>query len=312
MTALEAPGKGPLPDATTVYRPARPVLPAAVLAALQRGAGDPTQRSQQGVLWRTARTPTGPGTLRLESRSDGVHAAAWGPGADWLVGQVPAMLGAYDDPGGFEPRHPVVREAWRRFRPLPLPSTGLVFEMAAPAILEQKVTGAEARGSWRALLFRYGDPAPGPAPRGMRVFPAAAVWRRIPSWEWHRANVMPQRMRCLLATAAVAHRLDEAVGLPRDERLRRLRSVPGIGRWTAAEVAQRAWGDPDEVSYGDFHIPAMVGWALTGRPVDDDGMMELLEIYRGQRQRAVRLIELSGVRKPRFGPRLAAGDIRAL
>jgi len=94
--------------------------------------------------------------------------------------------------------------------------------------------------------------------------------------------------------------------------LQRLRAVPGVGVWTAAEVAQRAWGDPDEVSVGDFHLPALVGWALAGRPVDDDGMLELLSPYAGHRHRAVRLVEMSGVRKPGFGPRMPVGDIRGL
>jgi 3-methyladenine DNA glycosylase/8-oxoguanine DNA glycosylase len=248
----------------------------------------------------------------MQRRSGGVHVAAWGAGAEWMVAQAPGLLGAADDPAGFEPRHPVVAATWRRVRPMPLPSTGLVFEIAAAAILEQKVTGTEARASWRHLVRRFGEPAPGPAPVGMCVAPAPAVWRRIPSWEWHRANVMPQRMRCLIGAADVAYRLEESLSLPRQDRLQRLRAVPGIGRWTAAEVAQRAWGDPDEVSYGDFHVPALVGWALVGHPVDDDGMMDLLAAYSGHRHRAVRLIELSGVSKPRFGPRLTAGDIRRI
>jgi 3-methyladenine DNA glycosylase/8-oxoguanine DNA glycosylase len=144
----------------------------------------------------------------------------------------------------------------------------------------------------------------------MRVFPAPQVWRRIPSWEWHRANVDPGRARTVMAAARVAGRLEEALSLPLETRVARMRLVDGIGRWTAAETAQRAWGDPDEPSVGDFHLPALVGWALVGRPVDDDGMLELLEAYPGHRHRAVRLVELSGVRKPKFGPRSAVGDIR--
>lgn len=296
-------------DAGTVWQPSHSVPARRVLGGLRRGTGDPTHRvAADGALWRTALTPNGPATLRLTETGAGVAAEAWGAGADWLVERVPRLLGADDDPAGFHPHHELLRDAWRRLAPLPLPSTGLVFEMLVPAILEQRVTGHEARASWRVLLHRYGTAAPGPAPAGMRVFPPAEAWRRIPSWEWHRANVTPQRMRCVLAAAQVGHRLDQAIELPRAERLRRLRAVPGIGRWTAAEVAQRAWGDPDEVSYGDYHIAALVGWALLGRPVDDDGMMELLEPYAGHRQRAVRLIELS-FRKPRFGPRMTPGNI---
>jgi 3-methyladenine DNA glycosylase/8-oxoguanine DNA glycosylase len=86
--------------------------------------------------------------------------------------------------------------------------------------------------------------------------------------------------------------------------------VPGIGAWTVAEVAQRALGDADALSVGDYHLSAFVGWALAGRPLDDDGMVELLERWRPHRYRVVRLLECSGFRKPRFGPRLTVQDHR--
>jgi 3-methyladenine DNA glycosylase/8-oxoguanine DNA glycosylase len=88
--------------------------------------------------------------------------------------------------------------------------------------------------------------------------------------------------------------------------------VPGVGAWTVAEVRQRAHGDADAVSVGDFHIPKLVGWCLAGRPVDDAGMLELLEPYAGHRYRAVRLLELSGTQYPRFAPRYAPRDFRRM
>jgi 3-methyladenine DNA glycosylase/8-oxoguanine DNA glycosylase len=91
----------------------------------------------------------------------------------------------------------------------------------------------------------------------------------------------------------------------------RLRSLPGIGVWTAAEVRQRALGDPDAVSVGDYHIPGLVGWALTGRKVDDAGMLKLLEPYAGHRYRVTRLLELSGNHPPRRGPRMPVRDYRS-
>jgi 3-methyladenine DNA glycosylase/8-oxoguanine DNA glycosylase len=301
------------PRVDSVWRPREPVALGLTLGCLERGAGDPTQRAgSDGSLWRTARTPTGPVTLQLSAARDGVRARAWGPGGEWMVDRVPDLLGAGDDVSGFVPAHPVVRETWRRLAHMRLPSLGLVLECLVPAVLEQRVTGREARASYRLLLRRFGDIAPGPAPAGMRVMPPAATWKRIPSWEWHRANVDPGRARTVIAAAEVAHRLEESLTMPRTARLQRLRAVPGVGAWTVAEVAQRAWGDPDEVSVGDFHLPALVGWALAGRPVDDDGMLELLAPYAGHRHRAVRLVELSGVRKPAFGPRMPVGDIRGL
>ncbi len=146
----------------------------------------------------------------------------------------------------------------------------------------------------------------------MRVPPTPTRIREVPDWEWHRAGVDNARRRAILGCAAVAHRLEAACELGGEPGRQLLRRVPGIGIWTAAEVAQRAWGDPDAVSFGDFHIPTVVGWALVGRPLDDAGMLEVLAPYVPQRQRAVRYVETSGFRRPRFGPRFSPKDYRAM
>jgi 3-methyladenine DNA glycosylase/8-oxoguanine DNA glycosylase len=73
---------------------------------------------------------------------------------------------------------------------------------------------------------------------------------------------------------------------------------------------QRASGDPDAVSVGDYNLPKAVGWALAGRIVDDAGMLGLLAPYAGHRYRVTRLVELSGIRPPRRGPRLPVRDYR--
>jgi len=144
------------------------------------------------------------------------------------------------------------------------------------------------------------------------VFPSPEVWRRVPSWEWHKAGVGPQRsdtmMRSAMVAASLERTLDLGFGGPAVEQA--LRSIPGVGVWTAAETMQRAYGDPDSPSVGDYHLPSLVGWALIGKPVDDDGMLELLEPWRGHRQRVMRLIESSGFAKPKFGPRMTVQNHR--
>jgi 3-methyladenine DNA glycosylase/8-oxoguanine DNA glycosylase len=221
------------------------------------------------------------------------------------------MLGAEDDQAGFAPVHPLLREMSGRHPGARVGRSGRVLEALIPAILEQKVVGAEARRAWRYLLHHFGQPAPGPAPDGMRVFPEAATWARIPSWEWHRAGVEPVRGAAITGAALVAARLEEITSLAASEADRRLRSLPGVGPWTSAEVRQRACGDADAVSVGDYNLPAAVGWALAGRVVDDAGMLRLLAPYAGHRYRATRLVELSGTRPPRHGPRLAMREHRA-
>ena len=300
-------------EVETVWRPALPVDVALTLRPLQRGGNDPThKRTPDGSSWRTTLTPLGPATTRITQRQGEVHAQAWGPGAEWAIAALPTLLGADDDWSGFVAGHPLLEQALRRHPGLRLPRTGRVMEVLVPAVIEQKVTGKEAFRGYAALVRRFGSPAPGPAPHGMRVPPAPETWRRIPSWEWHRAGVDPQRMRTVMGAARVAHRLEEVVALPREEALRRLRAVPGIGVWTAAEVVQRALGDGDEISVGDYHLAGFVGWALLGRPLDDAGMVELLEPWRPHRQRVVRLLEVSGATKPRFGPRMPIQDHRSV
>lgn len=297
----------------TTYSPDHPVDLALILRPLIRGHFDPTMRTDASGTWRTARTPQGPATMHLARRPDGVQVVAWGPGAEWVIAGVPELLGARDDWSELDVSlSPLLADSRRRNPGLRLLRTRQVFEMMLAAIFEQKVTGKEARYSWRVLITKYGSPPPGPAPDGMRVFPSAETWLRIPSWEWHRAGVGPERSAAAMRVAAVAASLERTLETGRAGREveRVLRSIPGVGAWTAAETMQRAHGDPDSPSVGDYHLPALVGWALVGRPVDDDGMLELLAPWSGHRQRIMRLIESSGFTKPRFGPRMTVQDHR--
>lgn len=280
------------------------------LGVLARGPGDPAYRvDADGAVWRASRTPEGPGTLRLTARAGEVRAEAWGPGADRLLDGLPALLGAEDDPAAFVPRHRLLHESHRRHPGLRLARTGLVLESLIPSVLEQKVTSDEAYRAWRLLLTRHGEPAPGPAPAGMRVMPGPGAWALIPSWEWHRAGVDAKRSATIVRAARVAVRLEEAAAMDDARAAARLQAVPGIGPWTAAETLQRSNGSPDAVTTGDLHLPGVVGYALTGsRGADDAAMLDLLAPYAGQRHRACRLILLSGVTPPRRGPRFTVPD----
>ncbi len=281
----------------------------AVLVGLRHGTADPTFRAKTaGRWWLGWRTPDGPATLRLEAQpvADQVDATAWGPGAAWALRQVPELLGEADDPSGFVAHHPAVDEAARRFRWWRVPRSGLVLQTLVTAIIEQKVTGQEAFAAYRLLVRRFGERAPGPgADLDLWVPPAHEEWAAVPSWEWLRAGVDPARSRPLVAAVQYAGRLEECLRMSPADARARLESLPGVGVWTSAEVAQRALGDADALSVGDYHVAKNIGWALTGSEVDDDGMLELLQPYAGHRYRVQRLLELAGATRPRRGPRLA-------
>src|SRR6476659_6382004 len=154
---------------TGTWRPPHPIDPAQVLWPLRRGSHDPTLRFEPSGIWRTSRTPQGSVTLHLSVTRPEIRYAAWGPGAEWAVAQLPELLGAGDDWSDLDTTgHPVLDRSRRAHPGLRIPRTTLVFESLVPAVLEQRVVGADARRSWRELVTRFGSPAPGPAPAGVR------------------------------------------------------------------------------------------------------------------------------------------------
>ncbi|MEZ3161122.1 DNA-3-methyladenine glycosylase 2 family protein [Microbacterium sp. BWT-B31] len=298
----------------TEYRPRHPLDLSRTVLVQRRGFADPTTIVDGAVIWRASRTPHGVATLALREVSPGViRGAAWGPGREWAIAQLPALCGADDDPTGFDGSgHPLVAETHRRNPGLRLGRTGIVFDALAGAIIEQKVTGTQAFAAWRRIVTWFGERAPGPTPRPMFAPPSIDGWRQVPSWAWHRAGLEPPQARTIVEAARHGASIERAVleASDADARDRVLTSQRGVGAWTAAETRIRALGDPDAVSVGDFHLAHEVGYALTGERVDDDGMLRLLAPWTGQRQRVIRLIGLSGAREPRRGPRLHPEDHR--
>ena len=290
------------------------------LGLLARGRTDPCLRFEvSGSTWRATRTSGGPATLLIELVDDGrtVRGRAWGAGAASALAGLEALLGLDDDPDALVPRHAVVADAARRLRGMRIGRTGAVLEALVPAILEQKITGEEARHVYRGLVRAFGADAPGPA--GLRLPPNPALMAAAPYYAYHPLGLERRRADLIRAVAREAPRLGRlaaaASGPGHDpaHAYSVLRAFPGIGPWTAAEVGARAFGDPDAVSIGDVHIPDMVCWALAGEPRGtDERMLELLEPYRGQRGRVIRLLEASGAAAPRRGPRMPTRRIAGL
>ncbi|MBB5513418.1 3-methyladenine DNA glycosylase/8-oxoguanine DNA glycosylase [Neomicrococcus aestuarii] len=304
----------------THWDPCGPFDLARTLGVLQRGANDPTVRVSTGEAWLCFQYDGAATAVRVRHLSAGapVEFAVWSSAAEAVADSLPRLVGAHDDWAAFDdpafvdtlPR--LVTEARRRHPGIRFPATGRVFDALVPAILEQKVTGMEARYAWAYLVNRFGTAAPGPVPRGMKIAPTAAGWRRVPTWEWHKARVDYKRRDAILRCAHLGSGLDRLSDNPDAHEVEeKMRTVPGVGAWTAAEVLQRTHGSPDHISVGDFHLAHFVGQALTGRRTDDAGMLELLEPWTGHRQRVVRMLGLSGAKNPSYGPRLHPMDHRA-
>jgi len=275
---------------------------------LLRGGGDPTMRIVGAEVWRASRTPDGPVTVGFVQADGGVDVETWGPGSGWLLERAPEWSGALDDDSSFAPAPGVVRDLWRRRPGLRIPRTGLVTERLIPVVLEQKVTGLEARRAYRRLTTALAESAPGPV--GLTLPPDPGRVAALPYYAFHPFGVERRRAEVLRSVCGRAAWLDAAFDLTVAEAGQRIGSLRGLGPWSVAEVARTALGDADAVSVGDFHVPNIVAWVLAGEARGtDERMLELLEPYRPHRGRVQRLLEVSGIRAPAFGPRM---EVRAI
>ncbi|NGM11653.1 DNA-3-methyladenine glycosylase family protein [Verrucosispora sioxanthis] len=264
---------------------------------------DPCARFVAGAFWWAARTPDGPATLALRHEGGELVAEGHGPGAGWMVEHADAVAGLRDDLTGFAElaaSHPVVARLAAQQAGLRMPASGLIFPRVLRAVLEQKVTGKEAYRGYAATVRHFAEPAPGPV--RLLLPPDPAVIAAAPYWVFHPFGVEQRRAETLIRAARMADRLQRCADSTQATRL--LRSIPGVGPWTAAEVVRVAYGDADAVSVGDYHVPNTVAWALAGEARGDDArMLELLEPFRGHRGRVCWLLETAAVQAPKFGPR---------
>lgn len=275
---------------------------------------DPSWRRIPGGFAKASLTPIGPGleVVTVEAKTGHVSGEFHGPGGPWLADRLPDLLGANDEVNEFDPPE-VLALTWRRRPGLRVPRSGLVFEAFVPVVLGQKVTGVEAFASYRRLLMKFGTPVGFGSFPELIVPPTPRSWANVPSWDWHQAGVGPQRSRTIVMAARRAEALEQLTAVPAPQAHRALRSLAGVGEWTAAEVAQRALGDADALSVGDFHVARNVVFAFTGRTDGTDAqMLELLAGWSPHRHRIQRLVELARIHPPRRGPRYRGQDFRAM
>jgi len=271
------------------------------LGTLVRSSRDPTTRHDEHGWWRSLRTPLGPATLRLWRAGGEVHAEAWGSGADWALESAPSLVGARDSLAGFSPRG-LVAELHRRIPGLRVCRAETVFQCSILPVLEQKVTGAEAKHSYHALLRALGEPAPGPV--RLLLPPAPEALAALPSFELRRLGIDSRRGAALQTLARRARSLERLTQRDPVTARRWLESLPGIGPWTSAHIARTALGDADALPLGDYNLPRRVAFNLAGeREADDARMLELLAPFAGHRARVVLLLQAGGHSVPRRGPR---------
>jgi 3-methyladenine DNA glycosylase/8-oxoguanine DNA glycosylase len=284
---------------------------AATVAGTAKRGGCTWSRTAPDEAWYATRTPDGPGTVRMVLAAQQLHATTWGPGGPWLLGGVGQLAGLHDDPSRLVVDHPRLRELQKRERGVRMASTGQIWPTLVAAILGQKVTGKESKTQLRRMAWEWGEAAPGPRD-DLWLLPEPRTVARTPYYAFHPLGIERKRARIVIEAASRIGRLEQAASMPLERASARLQALRGIGPWTAGVVLNEALGDPDAVPVGDYHLPNTVSWALAGEPrADDARMLELLEPYRGQRGRVVRLLKGAGG-APRWGPRTDTRDIRGM
>lgn len=275
----------------------------ATLRSLQMSGADPAlQLRGQEAAW-AIRSPEGPVSLHIRATPGIVTAAGWGPGTGWALDRLDDFVGLNDDAESFAPTDPRVREWQRRNPGLRLPKIHQVVRMLIPIVLEQLVSGAEARRAFRHIERRVAEDAPGPL--GLRLPPDPAKLAAMPVETYLACTALGKQARTIKRLCAVAPRLEEATHMGFVEAARRLQALRGLGPWSAGSAMLRGMGFADAIILGDYHFPHVVGNALAGEPeADDRRMVELLKPFKGHRGRVMRLITASaGGYGPRKAPR---------
>ena len=127
------------------------------------------------------------------------------------------------------------------------------FETAVRAILGQQITVVAARKLAGKLVKRFGEPLPKQFHRPMVRFPRPGVLARADIASLGMPHARARAIASLAATVVSDPNLLSPVG-DLDESLRRLKSLPGIGEWTAQYIAMRVLREPDAFPASDVGL----------------------------------------------------------
>jgi 3-methyladenine DNA glycosylase/8-oxoguanine DNA glycosylase len=236
---------------------------------LPGGAPDGVLRRRHGVLERLVHVDGRAVVVRVaQSAADEVLFGAQAADCDDATEAIARMrfaLGVDDDLRPFHDRFrrdpligPSVRSRpWLRIRRRPDP-----FEALAWAITEQLIDFPRAVAIQRRIVFRLGRRCPA---TGLRDLPAAervagTAPALLQSFDLSAGRALALRR----AAHEVATGRADLRGADHERAWRRLRAIPGIGRWTIEMLGLHGQGRYDLVPAGDLNLLKLVGRLATG------------------------------------------------
>ena len=259
------------------------------------GAFDPTVGRERGLLRKAFDTADGPCVVEIRAEQDGLTLGAEGASANEALADFASALAQDDGHGAFAPESPLLARLHRANHGMRLVRVPWRFDLAAVAVLQQRVTTTEAMQQWGRIVRKYG-PRVGDE---LRAFPSAERVAQMASWQFEELGIDPKRARTMVVLARELVRRKTLAETDLAIVRARLAAVRGVGPWTTDMILGFAYGDPDALPLGDLHLPHLITWALAReRPGSDARMVQLLEPYRGHRFRVVRLLWVGGVKRP--------------
>ena len=155
------------------------------------------------------------------------------------------------------------------------------FELAIRAILGQQITVAAATGLAGKLVACHGTPITDPVARDQGLTHLFPEPRQLAEADL-AAIGMPNARRTALSALAAAVVADPLIFGPRrslEDAITRLRSLAGIGEWTAQYIAMRALREPDAFPSADIGLMRALADARGVRPTSAD-LLRQAETWR--------------------------------
>ncbi|MDB5894290.1 MAG: fusion protein AdaA/AlkA : methylphosphotriester-DNA alkyltransferase and transcriptional [Rhodoferax sp.] len=178
-----------------------------------------------------------------------------------VIRRVRALLDLDADPGAI---HEVLGHRFPEGAGLRVPGTVDGFELAVRAVLGQQITVAAARTLAQRLVDRLGTPIETPWSELSRLFPTPAAIATLGAAAGEalgQLGIVRQRQAAIVALAQAMHdgRLRLHAGADVAATIETLKTLPGIGDWTAQYVAMRALRWPDAFPAGDVALHKALG-----------------------------------------------------
>ncbi len=175
-----------------------------------------------------------------------------------VIRRMRAVLDLDADPSAI---NPVLHASFPAGDGLRVPGTMDGFELAVRAVLGQQITVAAARTLAQRLVDRFGEAIETPFPTLNRLFPTAGVLAQASGDALGQLGIVKQRQAAIvaIAQAVVDKRLQLHSGADVPQTVAALKTLPGIGDWTAQYIAMRALRWPDAFPAGDVALHKALG-----------------------------------------------------